>query len=603
MKKIAALFYLLLNLQVFSQTLDFGIEVQQNNNLVKQWLLTDELSDLNRAFSVKDINGDTLNVYFTSFSMTNNFEIPLYFRYNYLNRYFVDLKLSNTAHTLNMEGISNYNESFFTANYGTYNDFVLQAQAAGYTNVDTSDYLNYMDAAREQYVQSVRSKEEFRVLSFTTNMGVRLLPHRSFKPYITAGYTFKAKYRKYLYQNLEFSNPNIYDYNKVNQGVNKFAEITHYINLGVGVDFYRFRAGVYYQGGLAFQATNGKTNDVVINVNPYTPFERIHSYGFSLSANLFSTPIGKRVIYDDFSGEEVELSNIQKKRYKWDFEIRFNRRGFNELNTYYTTPDNRLSVLSRDSILYSNGSTIQSAEKVEMLTFGDVKRVFWTGQLDFALTRHFGKRFSFEAAVGFSSLTTDIETTELSATVLHDTLGNTYLYNNAEPRIRSGVYRNTFNLTNFSTALYFKLIDRDFFSFSIFTGSGFTTMIHRSLDYVDLPDGVNELDIYKTIDENYYSLDDNSLYAYQGTMEVDLDASPDELFSKFGNTKLDSSWPTPEPQRFTFPMVKFGFVATIDRYTLGLSVDRSRSYMDGFLLNKYSSIYFSVGYKFWRKER
>ena len=140
------------------------------------------------------------------------------------------------------------------------------------------------------------------------------------------------------------------------------------------------------------------------------------------------------------------------------------------------------------------------------------------------------------------------------------------------------------------------------FSLNVFYGTGNTFMVHRSLSFVDLPDGVNELEIYKTIDQNYYSLDNNSLYAYQGKMDVDLTTSPNDVFSKFGSTKLDSSWPTPKPQRFNFPTMRIGFEASVDRYTLGLSLERSSTYMDGFLLNKYSAINFSVGYKFIRRE-
>lgn len=605
MKTIVILFAsFLLKSFGFSQTFDFGVEVQQNNDRVKKWLMTDQLSDFNKAFSLKDINGDTMNVYFTSFSMTNNFEIPLYFRYNFRTRYFVDLKLSNTAHTLNMEGISNYNETFFTTNFGTYDDFLTQAQADGFSNIDTSDYINYMNASKAQFEQTVRSTEDFRVLSLSANFGVRLMPHRSVKPYLTAGFTVKGKYRKYSYQYLDFTSSNIYDHSKVSQGVNKFSETTYYMNLGFGVEFYRFRAGVYYQGGFSFQTTNGSTNDVVIDVNPFTPFERIHSYGFSLCANLFSAPVGKRVIQEDLGTDEMILSNVRKKEYKWEFDLRLNRRGFNDVTSFYANEDNRLSVMTRDSILFNNGSNIQSAEKVEMVSLGDIKRISWSGQLDLVLIRHLNKRFAIEGVIGGSNLTTDIEATELTATVLHDTTtGSSWYFGNSEPRINAGVYRSRFNLTNFSIALRYKLIDRDLFELSLIAGSGFTGMVQISLEYIDLPDGVNELDIYNELDNRYFYGNTTALYAHQGPMAVNLSASPEEFFSNFGSTRLDKNWQTPKKQRAGFPMVRFGFEAAIDRFTIGMSFEHSRDYMDGFLLNEYSSVFFSVGYKLWRKER
>lgn len=603
MQKNLILFIILAPVICWSQSLDFGVEVQQNNNLVKKWLQTDALSDYNRAFSLQDINGDTLNVYFTTFSMSNNVEIPLYFRYNFKQRFFVDLKLSNTTHTLNMEGLSNYNESFFVNQYGTFSDFEAQAQANGFNSVDTSDYLNYMNSVQSQYLQSIRSKEEFKVLSFTTNVGFHLFPHRSVKPYVTIGFTTKAKYRKSSYQYLDFSNSNIYDNSKVYAGVNKFSEVTNYFNVGLGAQFYRFRAGVYYQAGFAFQSTNGVTNDVVIDVNPFTPFERIHSYGFTLCANLFSTPIGKRVIFDDLESDDMVLSNVEKKNYKWEFMIRFNRRGFNDVTSFYASPDNRLSVMTRDSILFNTGSSIQSSEKVEVVTLGDIKKVTWTGQLDLALTRNFTKRIALEAMIGSSTLVSDIAATEVSATVLHDSTGNSWYLGSTEPRINAGVYRTRFNLSNFSLALKYKFIDRDLFEMSLIAGTGFTGMIQVSLNYVDLPEGVNELAIYDHLDNNYYSGENTNLYAHVGPMEVNLNESPDVFFSSFGNSKLDNNWQTPKQQRAGFPMLRFGFEAALDRFTLGLSVDRSRSYMDGFLLNTYTSVYFSVGYKLWRKER
>jgi hypothetical protein len=86
-------------------------------------------------------------------------------------------------------------------------------------------------------------------------------------------------------------------------------------------------------------------------------------------------------------------------------------------------------------------------------------------------------------------------------------------------------------------------------------------------------------------------------------MTVDFNASPDDFFTNFGSAVLNNSWQTPKKQRAGFPMVRFGFEAAIDRFTIGMSFEHSRDYMDGFLLNEYSSVFFSVGYKLWRKER
>lgn len=599
-KFLTSILMIIASLGCLSQSLDFGVEVQQNNNLVQKWQIDKILTEANSDFWMRDVNGDTLNLHFTTFSMSNNFEIPLYFRFNLKHRWFADFKLSNVSHTLNMEGVANYNEGFFNSNYGTYNDFLSQAQSAGFDTVDYTDYTNYINNAKVQFQTNVRSREEFKLLSLSANVGVRLLPHRSLKPYLTVGFSFKSRYQKFTYQHLDFSNPNIYNYELVNQGVNKFAERTTYFNFGAGIEFYRFRAGVYYQTGSRLQPTNGTTNHVVVRVNPLTPFSRIHSYGFSLCANLFSAEFGKRIIYEDLGEDEMVLSNAEKRKFKKDFALRFNRRVFNNVSTFYADPANRLSLLSRDSILVNNGGNIMSAERIELTRLGDVKRIFWSGQIDFVFTRYIGNRLSLEWLFGFSSLTTDIETSELVATILHDSVaGNSIWLTSTEPRIRSGVYRSMFNTSTFALAIGFDIIDNDLFELKVFAGSGFTTLISRPLTFADLPDGVNSLGIYDYLNDGNLA-NDQQIYAHQGPVNVDLVTSPDELFEDFGSTTLNN-WSRPKDERSTFPMMRGGFEVIIDRFTLGLSFESSINYMDGFLLNEYSSAYFSVGYKLSRR--
>ena len=119
-----------------------------------------------------------------------------------------------------------------------------------------------------------------------------------------------------------------------------------------------------------------------------------------------------------------------------------------------------------------------------------------------------------------------------------------------------------------------------------------------------LNDNLNEeLNIYNELDNNYFSGESTPLFAHVGAMQPDLNQSPDVFFSNFGSAKLDNTWKTPEKQRGGFPMMRFGVEAAIDRFTIGLVLDRSKSYMDGFILNRYTSVYFSIGYKLWRKER
>ena len=598
-----ALLYVLTPLFSLCQSIDFGVEAQQNYNLVKKWQLTDELSEFNRAFSILDNNQDTINVYFNTFSMTNNFEIPVYFRFNFKKRSFFDFKLSNTTHTLLMEGVTNYTDNFFTQNFGTYNDFVLQAAADGFTEVNQSDYDNYINGAKSLYQNKVSSKEEFKVLSLTANYGIRLLPHRSIKPYVTAGFTVKGKYRKFSYQHLDFNGNTVYDLSKVNEGVNKFAETTLYLNFGYGFEFYRFRLGIYYQAGFAFKFANSQTNSVVVNVNPSTPFERIHSYGLTMCTNLLSTPLGKRVSYDDLSENDMVLSNIKKASYKWEFGVRFNRRGYNDMTSFYSDKNSQLSLLSKDSILFNDNGQIVSAEKIEMTTLGDVKRILWSGEIEFIAKRNLGKRFSAEFSLGLSNLTTDISSTEFKATIIHadSTSGSRYAFLNDEPKIKSGVYRSAYSLINTTTAVHYKFINRDLFYVSISIGWGNTLLAKRINNYVDHPDGVNELNIYHTIDVNNYTMANSGLFSFIGNLQVDPTQSPDAVTSKFGTNPIGEGWQTPKKFRSSFPTARLGFEVGLDKFTLGIAAERSSSYMDGFILNTYKSVYFSLGYKFIRR--
>lgn len=600
---LIALWFLQFNFHGISQKIDFGVEVQQNTNLVQEWVGSNDLNKFNQAFSLTDVQGDTLNIFFNEFSMVNNFEIPLYFRFNLQKRFFFDLKISNVSHKLNMQGISNYTDYYYLNNYGTYADFESQAIANGFANVDTSDYQNYMNVIIENNKQNIAWDESFKLLSFTGNIGVRLLPHRSINPYMYVGFTLKNKYSKSTYSYFDFDNVNVYENQKVQQGVNKFADRTYYINAGLGAEFYRFRLGVYYQGGLAFQFSNGKTNDIVYDVNRITPFKRIHSYGFNLSVNLFSAPIGKKVVYNDLQSEQLVFSNVKEKRMKWDFQFKFSRRFFFNVTSFYNDSGKALVLMARDTILFNNGTNLQSGEKIEVSTFGDLKKVEWSGQVDFALTRHFSKRFSVEFSLSASMLTADIETMDMKATVAHDSLGNFWFIDDKQPRINPGVFRTSYVLSTLSWALKYKIFDREIFDLSVIYGMGRTTLGNVYLSDFGFPNGVNSLDLYDDVDEFYYNDNSTKLNAHNGQINVDFNQSPDVFFNDFGSQKFDNNWQTPKNLRFNYPMIKFGFEASIERFTLGLMMDMSRGYMDGFLLDSYSSLYFSVGYKLWMKEK
>ena len=183
-------------------------------------------------------------------------------------------------------------------------------------------------------------------------------------------------------------------------GVYKFSDGSAYFNMVLGFELYRFRLSLYYQTGQSYGYSYAKVNEQVVYTNAFTPFNRIHSYGFSLGVDLFSKKIGKKVEVDKLSIDDGAISKMKRKRDKWDIGVRFNRRGFTELSTFYTDPSDQLSVLTKDSVLIDYNGVIMEAVNIEMLTFGDVKRISWSPQFDVFGNYYFSKRFSVEANVG-----------------------------------------------------------------------------------------------------------------------------------------------------------------------------------------------------------
>jgi len=594
MKYVNTFLLQLLLINCLGQSIDFGIEVQQNNNKASTHLWSNEASRFNRAFSYVDLNSDTVDVHFTNFSMANNFEMPIYFRLNAQKRYFLDLKFSGSSHTFTMNGVSNYAQSYYEQNYGTYDDFLAQAQADGFDTVSQDDYNNYINATMAQNEQPLRSTEEFKLLIMSANFGVRLFPHRSIKPYLTAGMTFKRKYEKVNYHYVDFNKPNVYREDQLFDGVNKFLTDTWYFNFGMGAEFYRFRFGVYYQMGFSFQFANTSTNDVVVNVNAVTPFDRIYSYGFCLSSNLFSAPLGKRVTKEELNDDQLLISNIKKKQSNWDIGLRYNRRGFNTLSSFYENPENQLNLMTRDSILFNHNGSIVSAEKIEFISLGKVQRIAWSGQLEFIVSKNFNERLSVELSVGYSNLKIDIASTEFTATVIHgDSINpSSYYYSSSEPRIRPGAYRTNSVIINNCFSASYQILSRDLFSLRIKAGLGYSRITYTTP--IVTPDGVNELTIYEVFNLNPNHSD---LSIHLGSVNLDPEGNPDDLFSSFDDP---STGIYPRFERYVFPTFRVGFEAEIERFMLGFSFEKNLGYMDGFLLNQYATFYLSLGYKIWR---
>jgi hypothetical protein len=603
MSRIATLiFSVFISFFGLTQSIDFGIEVQNNYNTVENFFTTDPYDPTNLSVSVTDLAGDTSNIFLSKFKMENNFEIPLYFRFNLKKRWFFDFKLSNSSNTLTMEGVTNYNDNYYTSNFGTYNQFVSNASLQGFS-ADSVDYVNYINSAKSLNESEVRTVEKFQLLMFTVNGGIRLFPHKSVKMVIGAGFTVKHKYRKHLYNYLDFSNPYIEDIRSVESGLDWFAERSTYFNFMMGLELYRFRIAAYAQLGLSYTFPQQNLASEVTQVADGTAFDVIRSYGFSMSANLFSLDIGKQVKIDEVSMDDVIVSNLRKKREKWDVGVQYDRRGFNDMYTYYNLPDLRLSVMTVDSVLYNENGNFVKALDVELMTLGDIKRVKWGGRLSGFMNIYLSNRFGIRGSIGGSSLTYDIETTQLKTTILdRDTLGLEFLTTDGTPSVRRAAFRKSAFVMDINADISYKIIDRDLFSFRVFAGIGISGLGYVAFNKKGNQKGINDLEVYNQFDEWFSSKIpvEKNFETYQGELYVDIKNPPEYLFDSFNQSGSEFSL-NPQDKRFIYPTIRFGFDANFDRYSVGFGVDKSVGGMDRFLLSDYTSIYMSVSYKIFRR--
>lgn len=585
----------------FSQSVDFGIEVQQNYNSVEKIEALDKYHPDNLALSVTDLNNDTTNIYFSKFNMENNIEIPLYLRFNWRKRWFVDAKVSHSAYRLSMEGVANYNDQYYYDNYGTYDDFIVDANASGFMDADTADYNSYLNAAKELNESEIRTIEDFRLLALTANVGFRFMPHKSIKFYIASGFTVKQKFRKHLYNHIDFSNPFIHDMRTINSGLDWYAERSTYFNFSAGIEFYRFRATAYVQTMFAYTFPTVQPAQEVVYKSESTAFDVSSSYGFSLSANLFSLDVGKRVHKNDVSSDEVIISNIKKEKDKFDIGARYDHRMFNDMSTYYDLPENRLTILDVDTVLFNDQGTFHEALDMEMIQLGDIKRIDWKGRISGFIDIYFTKRLGARASLGGSQLIYDIEATQLKATAIdRDTLGLQYFFGNNTPQLSYAVYRKKVNVIDLNADVTYKVINKDLFSVTLWAGLGITGLAYSELNKRGKPKGVNELDVYTTFDDWYSSFDTLDMDIHQGDFNMNLNDSPEELMNKLEQTSSDIEL-NPKSKRLIFPSFRIGVDANIERFIVGFGFDTSLGGMDQFLLRNYSTIYMSIGYKLWKR--
>ena len=200
--------------------------------------------------------------------------------------------------------------------------------------------------------------------------------------------------------------------------------------------------------------------------------------------------------------------------------------------------------------------------------------------------------------MSFSALSFDVSALEFQAIVLYDSLGSaSWLETEQTPIMRSAVYRKQIGFIGTSTVLNYELISRQDFSLRMNMGFG-SKFIVSAFYAKDLPSGVNDLGIYERFDAKYTTANPAvNLYASQGKLDIQPSTDPNKVLAQLPSTPMDATWEPPKPHRFSFPYFRVGTEVAVDRFSIGMSYEHSLGYMDGFMLNNYSSLYFSIGYR------
>jgi len=599
--RLIFVFVLLITLS-FGQSVDFGVRVSQFYNTVEKFDLDDPYAESNIAMSVRDINGDTVHTWFNKFTMDNHFEMPLFLRFNTRKRWYGEFGISTSTNQLQMWGGSNYTNHYFVDKYGTYSEFQAAAAADGFS-ADSTDYAIYIDNLRNQAHSSLRTVEQFKLISYNFMLGLRFFPHKSIRMFTEVGFSMKYKFRKHQYNYLDYSQPIIYDLSKADAAIDKYAEVSSYANFRLGLEWYRFRVSAFLQTGATFTFDDPTTNSDIYYLANETPFDVIQSYGMSLSANLYSLDFGRRVKKDEVSTDEIIVSNIQRKKDRWDLGVYFDWRLLNEVSSYYQDDQSRLSFLKMDSVLVKNNGNFHEGLAMQMIRIGDVKRVNWGPRIGGFLNLHLTKRFSVGAKLGGSKMIVDFETLQLEATALIDSTGSTsYLIEQGQPTLKSAAFRKEINIADLSFHASYRIIDKDLFNLSLTAGIGFSGMARVDFLKNAYPPAVNELSIYEDLDGIYsgYSTE-GDLMPHYGELNVDLKQSPDEVIQKFEEPYTGPQLDTEYGSRIVYSYTSFGIQAGLNKFTLGTGINFTPGIMDEFLLYKNASAFVSVGYKIFRR--
>jgi hypothetical protein len=610
MKKSCLLLFSFLGLSLshsFGQKLEFGFALQQNFNRLAE-VDKPRFDPSFRAFNIDGVSSfvggnplDTVEVYMNKFSLEDNFEIPLFFRYQFKNRFFIELQYSTAAHELNIEGNTNFTHLRYQSDFGTYDQFVTQIESQGLPSPTQEEYNDYLAGYKHLGIGDISMTERFWLTTVSGNFGMKLFPHKSIRPFFSSGFSWKYKRKKQLYRNLNFTHGEVRDYKKVAQGIDTYNDNSFTLNFALGLEFYRFRFSVFSQGNIISKSLkDGVQNEVVTKLNLTRQTHESHVvFGFNLSSTLFSKYLGKDVHYDELSDETIAISNIRKKKQNWSIGARLNYRMYTDLTGFYDGDSSALNVVQRDTAYIANAGILVESERIQAVTFGKIKRIDWLPPIEIFGEYHFSKRLFLTGSIGFSSLSFDVETDQFHGVIVRDSANvPSFMVFEDTPSLRPAVYRKSLGILTLTHVLNYNLIDNASFALRIFGGMGAAAMITGPLQRVT-PPGVNDLSIYDDFDLVYQALPENTgLYANTENLNIKLSSDPTQMLNQLPKDPLDENFDSPEDYKFHFNFVRAGFEAAIDRYTVSVMAEANIGYMDGFILDDFRSIMLGVGYRF-----
>ena len=132
-------------------------------------------------------------------------------------------------------------------------------------------------------------------MTLSANFGMKLFPHKSIRPWFSAGFAWKHKRQKQNYTYLDFDHQEVRNYSKVAEGIDRYADNSFTFNTVLGLEFYRFRFGAFAHFNVAGNSLkDGVENGVVVNLNTGNQtHESAITFGFNLNTTLFSKHVGK----------------------------------------------------------------------------------------------------------------------------------------------------------------------------------------------------------------------------------------------------------------------------------------------------------------------